>query len=248
MLKDSLVTQLQGFIPDVTSSLRWSNAEAPGALPANFQFATVQSISAIGTSFLRVRVKLPDLSLFSNDSIHFRFALPPQDLDIPDWPYTAENGRTIWPKGDKALHRPVYTSRWIDQEAELMDFDVFLHDGGRVTNWAQTARPGSRIALPAAARILESLTDDASGHVTFLTDEGADLAYPVTAPSGVSITWLRRSPKTDFAALTLDMYAERPQHFLWFATERSETLQVRAALKVSGPKSDNKYIAFYWSR
>ncbi|MGR3759152.1 siderophore-interacting protein [Roseobacteraceae bacterium NS-SX3] len=271
MLKESFAGHLDEFQPGVSEALRWSDAAAVGALPPNVHFTAVQSVTPIGSAFLRVRVKMPDLASFQDDAIHFRLLLPPAGCAAPEWPKVAENGATVWPKGEKTLHRPVYTTRWISHEAGLMEFDVFLHDGGRATEWARQAKPGERLAiagpggsgipatskillyadetaLPAAARILESLPQDGQGEAVLLSKEGEGCGYPVTAPEGVTLTWLRRDGGHSLAGCALAARKEFPSHFLWFACEKSDVQRLREAVRQDKPVPGQTYIAAYWSQ
>lgn len=271
MLKDALLEHLAHAVPDAIKTIRWSNSQEAGSLPPNFHFVTVQSVKPVGAAFLRVRVKGTDLTSFQDDAIHFRVVLPPEGLDQVEWPHVSENGTTVWPKGDKALHRPVYTTRFIDHDSGLMDFDVFIHDGGRVTEWARQLSPGDRVGLvgpgggglpdtqnillyadetafPAAARILESLPDTARGHATFLAEDGANCAYAVTAPQGVSVTWIAREEGASLGDLALEVRQEFPNHFLWFACEKADVQRVRAAYKEADGNPANAYIAAYWTK
>ena len=271
LLKDQFVKRLEELQPDTANALRWSDSSAAGEPPLNLHFADLQSVSAIGTSFLRLRVRLADLSTFTDDSIHFRLLLPPEGIDPVEWPVLAENGTTVWPQGKNALHRPVYTVRWLDKAAGLLDFDVFLHDGGRITNWAQNVQPGATVALigpvgggipstqrllafgdetalPAIARILEMLPDSTIGHVTIATRDGAFCAYPLTTPTGVSVSWIETPPSGALAELAKAAQDELPNHFLWFAAEKSEVLRVREHYKSRGKDNANAYISAFWSK
>jgi NADPH-dependent ferric siderophore reductase len=271
MLKESLVEHLTHFAPDAAAALRWSDAEKAGSLPPNFHFATVQSVRPIGTCFLRVRIKARGLSSFQDDAIHFRIVLPPKGIDDVEWPSVSENGATVWPKGEKALHRPVYTTRWIDHAEGVMDFDVFQHEGGRVSEWASQVEPGTKVAvvgpggggipdttrilmfadetaLPAAARILENLTENSKGHVTVRVEDGPQCAYSLSAPSGISTSWLSPESDQSLADLALAAHDEFPDHFLWFACEKADAQKVRAAFKAKGSDPANAYIAAYWSK
>ena len=117
--------------------------------------------------------------------------------------------------------RPVgayYTVRHHRPEAGEVDCDFFLHEpAGVASAWATQAVTGRRAALwgprtawdppigidwwlliadetglPATAAILESLGEDAVGRAFLEVDaDGAD--YPIPAPPGVQVTWLRRS-------------------------------------------------------
>ncbi|MFS4580640.1 siderophore-interacting protein [Phaeobacter sp. C3_T13_0] len=271
MLKDGLCDHLEDLHPGIADVLRWSDMATVGALPPNVHFTTVQSITPIGTTFLRVQIKTEDLWSFQDDAIHFRLLLPPVDCTDPDWPTISETGSTVWPKGEKALHRPVYTTRQIDHTAGLMEFDIFLHDGGRATNWVQQANPGDRLviagpggggipetsqilvyadetALPAAARILESLPKNSRGQAVLLSDTGVNCGYPIKAPAGITVTWLQRDAASSLTDLALTARSECPDHFLWFACEKADVQRLREAIKHDKPAPGQSYIAAYWSQ
>lgn len=287
MLKDGFCDTLAQLLPKAAESLRWTQSASPSQtevaaprqpgqppqpqLPPNLHFTTVQSITSIGTAFLRVQVKADDLSSFQDDAIHFRLVLPPEGCSAPEWPSVSASGATLWPKGDKALHRPVYTTRWIDRAAGLMAFDIFLHAGGRATNWVRAAAVGDQLAIagpgggglvqsnkivlfadetafPAAARILENLSADSQGQITLVAEQGAACGYPITAPKGVEVIWLTRSEAGDIAERALTARAALPDHFFWFAGEKSTVTPVRTAIKASDPAPGTTYIAAYWSQ
>jgi ferric-chelate reductase (NADPH) len=152
-----------------------------------------------------------------------------------------------------------------------MDFDIFLHDGGRATEWVRRASVGdvlaiagpggggipqvSRIllfadetAFPAAARILASLPADSQGQVTLVAAEGEASGYPIRTPKGVQLTWLSRRDASDLAERTLSARATQPDHFFWFASEKSDVTPVRQAIKAAPPAAGTSYIAAYWSK
>ncbi|WP_293574942.1 siderophore-interacting protein [Phaeobacter sp.] len=274
MLKDGLIEHLTPFAPEVAANLRWSNTGETGdtgPFPPAFQFTKILSITPVGTSFLRVVIEVPDLSSYGDDAIHFRVVLPPKDLVDVEWPSLAPNGSAQWPKGDKALHRPVYTARWVNHETRQLAFDVFLHDGGRVTDWARTATVGATLAIngpgggglvnsaqillfadetgfPAAARILEALPDETTGHAVFIADTGANCAYPITTPPGVSVRWLNRDADApSLLSVAEPLIAAHPNHFLWYAAEKSEVQQLRASLPNTAADRERRYVAAYWT-
>ncbi len=111
---------------------------ATGSLPPNLAVAHVATISWISPHFSRVRVVGQGLQRFGDGGLHFRLQLA-QNGRTPVWPRIAPVGRTVWPEGDDALHRPVYTTRAFDPAGEWLDFDIFLHDGARVTDWTYAA-------------------------------------------------------------------------------------------------------------
>ncbi|WP_083101173.1 siderophore-interacting protein [Pseudophaeobacter leonis] len=271
MLKDGFSENLEQLLPEAAKALRWSDSATQASLPPNLHFTTVQSITPIGTAFLRVRINGEDLSSFQDDAIHFRLVLPPAGCGEPVWPSLSENGTTVWPKGENALHRPVYTTRWIDRQAGLMDFDIFLHDGGRATEWVRSASVGEVLAIagpggggipqvshillfadetafPAAARILASLPADSQGQATLVAAEGEACGYPISAPKGVQLTWRVRRDASDLAERALSARAAQPAHCFWFASEKSDVTPVRQAIKASPPAAGTSYIAAYWSK
>lgn len=273
-LKDSLLEHLEHSVPDAARGIRWSDSQDAGqnagALPPNFHFVTVQSVEPLGPCFLRLRVKGKDLTSFQEDAIHFRVILPPAGLTDVEWPYLAENGATVWPKGEKALHRPVYTTRWIDHATGLMDFDVFIHEGGRITEWARQVSIGDRVGVtgpggggipktdqitlfadetgfPAAARVLESLPPSATGMATFLADDPTVCEYPIAAPKGIAMTWLSRNQSDSLGQAALAGLETFKDGFFWMAGEKADVQKVRAAFKEADHDPNRAYIAAYWT-
>ncbi|MBM7069733.1 siderophore-interacting protein [Actibacterium sp. 188UL27-1] len=269
MLKESLVEHLVQLIPEAVEQMRWSDAKQPGGIPANFHFGRIENITPLGTSFLRMRLASDGLGSFTDDAIHFRLVLPPAHVDTVDWPYVSENGTTVWPKGERALHRPVYTTRFIDHAVGVMDCDVFLHDGGRTTAWAQSAAVGDRVAFigpggggipkvkainmygdetafPAIARILETLPSNTVGDVVISASGGALRDYHFDAPDGMRLTTIMQGH--DLAQLALSGLTAHPDRFLWFAAEKSLVQPVRDAVKSANITKQQTYIAAYWSK
>ncbi|MEP2640109.1 siderophore-interacting protein [Roseobacter sp.] len=270
-LKDGLMSQLTTAQPDLADTVRWSDTGTGGQLPANFHFVQVQSIAPLGRDFIRVRVRGTDLSSFKDGAIHFRLVLPPAGVAPVEWPHVSANGTTVWPKGDKALHRPPYTTRRINHATQELDFDVFVHEGGRVTEWARSVQPGAEIgiigptgggmpdasriliygdetAFPAIARILEHLPQGATGQVHLFAQSGAACDYPMAAPTGLRVSWHDSTQDAALANHALTQVAQHAGHFLWFASEKSQSQQVRAAFKTTQRDSENAYIAGYWTR
>lgn len=269
-MRSMLIERLEKAAPDAVAGLRWSDTEAAGAPPPNFRMVTVESVEPLGTDFLRVRIRASDFALFDESSIHFRILLPKPGADRIEWPTVAENGATRWPSGEAALHRPVYTAREIDPEAGTLTFDVFIHEGGRVTDWASAVAPGAqtglmgpggggipqtrRIAMfgdetafPAIARILDTLPGDATGQVMLQSERGAECRYPMPEHPGIAVTWLRRDGGPDLAEMALAERARWGERFLWFAGEKSQCQRIRAAVKADGLATDQTYIAAYWT-
>ena len=109
----------------------------------------------------------------------------------------AANGRTRWPEGADALHRPVYTVA--AQQDDWLDFDIFRHDGSPTCDWAEAARPGDTVgvigpgggwcpeaprlwlfgdetALPAIARMLDLARGEVRAHLRCAPEDPGPLA------------------------------------------------------------------------
>ena len=270
MLKNVFLIFTERSAPETAARVRWDDGVESGGLPPNFRFITVQSVTRVGADFLRVQARSNELDSLGDSSIHFRLVLPPKGVDKVKWPHVGENGGSVWPTGDAALHRPVYTIRRIDHGAGLMEFDIFEHDGGRATEWARTAGKGDLVglvgpagsgvpdtreilmfadetAIPAAARILESLPDDTTGHIVMVAQNGKDCGYPLTLPPGVSAEWKSGDFRDALADHAIAMHDEKPDHYFWFAGEKAAVQKIRAAYRDKGGDPARSYIAAYWS-
>ena len=193
--------------------------------PPNLIVAQVESIRQISPNFRRMRLHSADLARFGPDALHFRLLLPPRGR-APVWPRTGDDGRTLWPEGADALHRPVYTFRALDARAGWADVDIFLHEGGRVTDWtAQAARGdavglmgpagralgnpewialfGDETALPAIARHLAALPRNTRGAACILCDPADQQA--LDHPPGMRLHWLDRGAGDTLCAALSDL-------------------------------------------
>jgi NADPH-dependent ferric siderophore reductase len=272
VLKDEVVVHLVDAMPALAGRLRWSDAAPAGSLPKNFRLATVIAIEPAGTQFLRVTLQSSDLSAYTNQSIHFRLALPPAGLAEPAWPRLDADGQTVWPEGDKALYRPVYTARSSDAATGRLVFDVFVHDGGRVTEWLRTTPIGQEIgvtgpggggeldellvflfgdeaAFPAIARILEKLPANAKGEAYLESLNGDAADYPVTAPEGLVLHRLKRGDGPTLIDVAIARMAGEDEGFLWVAAEKDEVNRLRQALAAQlKSRGTRKYVSAYWQR
>lgn len=270
-LKEGLTETVSALHPDVAENLRWSDALPEGSCPPNFQFIEVRSVEAVARDFLRITVQAEDLSAFGGDAIHFRLVLPSRGDRDPQWPRIAASGATIWPTGDKALHRPVYTVRYIDRARGEMVFDLFQHDGGAATQWARSVRMGARVGLtgpggggipetrkialyadetglPAVARILEALPQEATGRAVLRACGGAECGYPLPSHPGVEICWRARGDAMDLADHAIAACERARGHTLWFAGEKAEAQKMRGWCKANQINLRDHYIAAFWAQ
>ncbi|MEO9338881.1 siderophore-interacting protein [Mesorhizobium sp. SB112] len=247
---------------------RWSFSE-PGLSPPNLTFATVESCERIYPSYYRVRLSGASIERFSRDGLHFRLLFPPKQY-VGQWPVVSESGRVEWPGGINQWHRPVYTTRSVNLEKGTLDFDVFAHDGGRVTDWCRTLQPGTdaaimgpggewlpearwialfgdETALPAIARILESLTEETKGVATILISDACD-EQPLTKTTGMNVRWLVRGKGVSLLDELQTLDIPDGDRFIWIASERSEVNEARDILIARGLQKAEVRAASYWAR
>lgn len=263
-IRDMLVDRLgeMGLSPD------WQD-DLTGKRPGNQSLTQVTSVERISPSFMRVEIEGPDLARFATGGLHFRLLFGP---DGAPWPVMDAKGATDWPGGMQAWHRPVYTTRAIttDGDAARIAFDVFRHDGGRVTEWCDRVTPGTEMAItgpggnalpahvgwqgligdetamPVVARILEAMREDARGEAVLFVPDLAD-RQDIRHPEGVSLRWVLRggeeTPLDAVKALRLPDTDRR----IFFAAERSEATAVRNHLSQAGLQKGTFKAAAYWT-
>lgn len=273
VMKNAMVEHLRTVLPDLAEAMRWSDSAEIGGFPPNFQFGQVTRVARLGDAFLRVTLKVEDVSIFGDESIHFRLVLPPRGI-TPDWPAVAPNGSTRWPKGPGAPHIPVYTVRSLDRASNVLFMDVFRHDGGRVTEWCEELHAGdmrrSRVGIvgpgggglvdaqslliasdetgfPAVARLIEGLHAGATAEMILETADGAETAYPIPAHEGVSVRWLSRRTGEGIADAALEALPGHPTSAIWFAGEKKDARRLRSAAKTMGVPGTKLHIAAFWA-
>ncbi|MEL0438863.1 siderophore-interacting protein [Phycobacter sp. K97] len=267
-LKDPLVDQISSVFPESAQQIRWSDAASAGQLPDNAWVMSVAHVSALAGGFRRVTLK-GDVSRFSQAAIHFRLGLPPEGR-AAEWPTIGVTGATQWPKGDAKLHLPVYTARDVRPDAGELIFDLFQHDGGRATRWAETVPAGTEILVtgpggggckidspirafaddtgfPAVARILEA-NPDLTGRISLYPSSAYGAAYPLPRHGGVEVVWEPPFARDTMAGGAVSAITAHGESFLWFAGEKRLAAEVRAAWKQSGRVAQEAYISAYWQR
>ncbi|MFC7619386.1 SIP domain-containing protein [Microlunatus sp. GCM10028923] len=194
----------------------------------------------------------------------------------PVLPVQQERGVEL-PKDPRPLSKAYTVRRW-DPSAGELDVDFVKHGIGVGTTWAYRARPGDRIhfygpsasrsfpqdadwllvagddtAIPAIARLLEELPEDASGQVFVEVAEDSH-RLDLRRPAGVDVTWLvRGAAEAGTTALlrdavrSSDWWQGRP--FAWLAGEHTAVRDLRRHLVEDRglPKTDIEFTG-YWRR
>lgn len=266
-LREGLSHHLAEFDPAL-ENVAWSGVTNAGSFPHNFRAAKVIACENLSPSYIRMTLQGDDIGRFFEEHMHFRLLRQQNPERPPVWPVMSARGVADWPEGEDELAAKVYTTRFFDAEKGTLTFDIFRHEGGFTSEWAETAPlgqivgllgpggggvpeadwlllSGDETAVPAILRILEELPRNAKGHALMLVGDEADI-QPVAAPEGIEIRWLLRAPNVDLVAETTAI--SRPDGgMVWFAAENSEARAVRQhfVTETGAPKASVMSIA-YW--
>ena len=232
--------------------VQWERVNT-GALAPGLAVMRVVSVTQRSKGFLRVRLQGPEASRFAQGSLHFRLLLP-RPGRMPVWPRIGHSGRTIWPVGPDALHRPVYTVA--AQQEDWLDFDIFCHSGSPTCDWALSGPEGHEVAIvgpgggwcPEAGRLwlfgdetalpaITRMLDLARGHVqAVIRAEECDLGPLASDPR------VRRSDDLLAALAQADLGGA----YIWFAAHADEARQARSHLLARGIGKKDFTAAAYW--
>lgn len=263
-LRDMVDYQVE--ISDFGSAAVWARRGGAGR-PPNLCIGAVVEVRDISPTFRRVRLE-GDFSRFRTGGLHFRILIGP---DGADWPSTDETGGTVWPGGAAAWHRPPYTIRALDPAARWMEFDIFLHEGGRITEWSAGLRPGDAVAitgpggdglpeadwlglvgdetaLPVIIRMIEAAPAHTRGSARIVVPCPGDV-QPVRCPPGLSLDWVFRSEgASPLSALEEMAVPSGGSRYVFFAAEREEAMAARGhAARAGLARGEFRYVA-YWLR
>lgn len=252
MLKEGIESHLTAFEPYLEAPIAWQGDVHRGKHPLHFRELSIVKQTRLSPLFIRLHCE-GDLARYTKDGLHFRLALPP-DGRAPVWPSVDENGKTIWPKGEDALHLPVYTFRQVD--ADQMSFDIYLHGNGQTCLWAEAAvgKPmgilgpgggwapdadqvlfiGDHTALPAIARMLE-MRSNRTDRVILAAQSGD---YPDLDDKDVSYV--------DDVLEALKGESDLP--YVWFAGEKAQARAAKEWLKARGHSAKQMQVTAYWDK
>jgi NADPH-dependent ferric siderophore reductase len=278
MLRSVVASHVIEFAGDEAPTIVWSGHESDGGTLANFREVRLKAAIDLTPRMRRLTFTADDIARFVNDDdLHVRLYFPPEGLARPEWPWPAPDGRILWPEPDRRPVTRYYTIRRIDLRTREIDIDFVVHDhagpgsafalnaqagaicgmagplgrGIRPARWLLLA--GDETALPAIARILETLPATATGEAFIEVADRLE-EVPLVAPSGVSIHWLHRGdrPAGTTQLLVDAVKAVRwPDHrevFAWVACEAQALKALRNHLRDERKLSREQHLAVaYWS-
>lgn len=225
-------------------AIEWETPEA--RIPLNQKLTRVISKEQISKNFMRVRLA-GDFTAFMEPGagLHFRLLF---NLSGSERPSLDDRGITHWPGGPANWHKPVYTVRIMSPDADWIDMDVVLHDGGRVTEWCSDLKDGTEIAimgpngggipqaswfgligdetaLPVMMRIIEAAPAEASGQAIIFVRDWND-AQEIATHSKIQVSWAQMGKDDPVEAVHL-LQPEGEDYHIFFAAERRQASQAR---------------------
>jgi NADPH-dependent ferric siderophore reductase len=226
-----------------------------GALAPGLSLVQVVSVTRRSPGFLRVRLKGADIARLGTGSLHFRLLLPPKGRPAR-WPRISSTGRTVWPEGEDAMHRPVYTTA--GQDGDWLDFDIFRHAGSPTSDWAESDPVGQTVgvmgpgggwcpqgsplylfgdqtALPAICRMLALAGGEVKAFVCAAECDLCELAGD------------RRVTVVQDLVAALDATETPGGAHVWFAGHAEAARMARARLTARGLGKRDFTAAAYWS-
>ena len=152
-----------------------------------------------------------------------------------------------------------------------MVFDVFVHDGGRVTQWCRSVKPGQSVALmgPGGEWLPRA------GWIALFGDETAllkqlpgswrpcrtrrraaqrswsavrKISSSLNDRLGVSLRWLIRGEEETLQTVLATTQVPETDRFVWFASERAEAAAARETLARLGLEKSEVRAGAFWVR
>jgi NADPH-dependent ferric siderophore reductase len=275
-LKHLVAYNIRAFLGEA-AEIVWQGDGCETAELPQFREMRVVSASNVTPRMRRVRLTGQDLGRFADGGLHVRLLFPPKGRP-PVWPRADRSGIPVWPEGDDRVTARTYTIRSIDVAAAAIDIDIVLHEGSCPgSDWARSVEPGGIVgmmgpgggdlvpaeryllagdetALPAIARMLENLPEDAQGTALIEVQDTGEI-QKLVHPRAFEIRWLDRGGRdagtTDMlqaAVVALDWPAE-PGTFVFAAAELAAFKAIRAhCRKVWRLKRSAHLVSAYWRR
>ncbi|NYT37778.1 siderophore-interacting protein [Allopusillimonas soli] len=245
--------------------------------PLKIRVLQVKRVASLNPYLLRITFTGPDLHDFISPGFddHVKIFLPPSIQDGLVLPELGPKG-LVFPEGQP---RPVsrdYTPRRFDAQKLELDIDFVLHGHGPGASWAAQARPGQTVgiggprgsfiiphdydwhlligdetALPAVARRLEALPEEAR-ILAVLETRHPDARIPLATHSDPTIHWAYRGAGYTGGMSVMERVVRRLQlpegeGYVWAAGESAVVRSIRAYL-VEECGIDKQHIraASYW--
>lgn len=206
---------------------------------------------------------------------YLRLFFPNEETGKLHLPVISEDGAWSYPDGREALRYSTYTVRRHRPEANEIDIDFVVHEGGLASEWAQRAAPGDIITinsprglyqppgditwqllvadatgLPALARLLEQTPAHVQSRVFVEIARPEDEQY-LPAHPGATVTWLHRSGNGIAPSRMGDVVRAVPlpstSGYIWVAGEQKVVRAIRKYVRQELKLPAERYeLVGYW--
>ncbi len=218
-----------------------------------FRMMRVVAVERIAPRMQRLRLTGEDLAHFDTlKNLHVRLHVHDRAEGVAGETGMSAGSSSRRKGGLSNIVTRYYTIRRIDAAAGWLDIDFVLHDhAGPACRFALQARPGDlcgisgpcglgvkkannyllagdETALPAIARIAETLPGDIQGNIVIETN-GPEDELPFTVPARMSVDWVHRQPNNhgsgwhfiELVTTKIGAVAASDDYFIWLAGEFS---------------------------
>lgn len=277
-LRSVVAEHVVAFAAREDPRISWRGHVTTEATFANFREVRLKRAVNIAPRMRRLTFA-GDIALFASDTnLHVRMYFPPEGVERPEWPRPGPDGRTIWPPEELRPAVRYYTVRRVIPAVGEIDIDFVLHDDagpgaafaaaaregaicGMAGPFGRAARParfmlfaGDETAIPAIARMLESMSSAARGEALIEIDDIGE-PPPLAVPSGVTVRWLlRKGARPGTTSLLVDAmratkWPEDPDVFVWAACEADAARNIRRYLRQDRKLDQERHlVTAYWER
>ncbi|MCO5734222.1 siderophore-interacting protein [Rhizobium sp. SSA_523] len=238
-------------------AVKWDEV-ADGALAPGLSLMSVSAVQRRSPNFLRVCVEAEDAEdaeRFGSGSLHFRLLLPPKGRQAV-WPRINASGRTVWPEGEDAFHKPVYTT--VAQQGNRLEFDVFRHDGSPTSAWAESNPIGQTVGImgpgggscPPVTPLFLFGDETALPAIIRMLSLSARPVEAFVQASPEDLCELRNDPRVtrvDDLLQALEAFPQDSGGFIWLAGSAEAARRARIMLTERGLTKRDFAAAAYWS-
>jgi NADPH-dependent ferric siderophore reductase len=273
-MKYLLTSHVGEFNQGYPAEILWRGDGDEVASMPNVRSLKVMAIHDVSSHVRRITFASTNLKRFDTlSALHVKLLLPPDGVRLC-LPRLSLNGTVDWgSEQERAIVRK-YTIRRIDPSAGTLEIDFVLHDHGgpgscfainaqisdeigMVGPGGGSARPadwnlfiGDETALPAIARLMEALPEDAQGTAIIEVADESD-EQDLVHKANIDIRWFYRNRLASPHSLSEHAALIKPPSsgsiFAWAGTEFSEFRKIRSDWRTQkGIAKDDHLAVAYW--
>ncbi|MEM6537353.1 MAG: MFS transporter [Pseudomonadota bacterium] len=272
MVRDEVVEHISEVAPLDAKSLRWVGGIEAGTLPANFRVLHPVARREVFPGLIRVTLEGVNVDGLDAEGIHLKLMMPLTADRLPVWPIIGDTGGIVWPDGEDKLHARYVTIRAVRINARQIDVDIAHHEDGLISGWAArngdtrevgVMGPGGdarlsltdnivlaadETGLPALARLVESVSGAATGHVV-VAAPSLDVLRAYLPETTLKLHAIHPGRFAEEVAEQIASLATTSVTYGWFAGEFTSAQAVRDVFKKQLALSKGRQLSVaYWRR